>query len=367
VHDILPVAIPSPDHHHRFLMAFLTLRGARHHPPFDEIDPQRPLGAGAHVDGRPGILRQRGVPRLDALPGTRGASAPSAGLQRRRLQVAQHRVARPGQQLTLAQASEPTPQPIRTPQLVIPGPPRLRQPRTAVLHHLQGPLRPRTGPATVVRHTGLVQAGLLLGPRYGQGQAPVHQGRLCARDLAQLNGHLTVIDLAQAATPLARHAYRLGTGLAKRGRIDPHHALGWSQWCRDVACHLLAQGGIIPRRPANEALQRQPIVAEAVRDRCDVFACHIRQQATPRGLGMRRGFLTAEGGDKGAIKVSNRGSTWSKMWGETWHSSSNCCLRVAYSASMHLLLPGTSDRYQIHWGYSYITTYAKSRHVRQSN
>ena len=44
VHDLLPVAIPSPDHHHRFLMAFLTLRGARHHPPFDEIDPQRPLG-----------------------------------------------------------------------------------------------------------------------------------------------------------------------------------------------------------------------------------------------------------------------------------------------------------------------------------
>src|SRR4029077_10720938 len=33
-----------------------------------------------------------------------------------------------------------------------------------------------------------------------------------------------------------------------------------------------------------------------------VFAFHIRQQATHIGLGMRRGFLTAEGGDKGGHK-----------------------------------------------------------------
>jgi hypothetical protein len=55
---------------------------------------------------------------------------------------------------------------------------------------------------------------------------------------------------------------------------------------------------------------------------------------------------------KGAIKVSNRGITWSKIWGATWHSSSNCCLRMAYSASIQLLLPGIVSCYRIHGGHS---------------
>ena len=76
--DLLPVAILIPDHHHRFLMAFLTLRGTRHHSPFGDIDHQWPFGTIAHVDGRPSILRQRRAPLIDALPGTRGTPAPPA-------------------------------------------------------------------------------------------------------------------------------------------------------------------------------------------------------------------------------------------------------------------------------------------------
>ena len=127
-----------------------------------------------------------------------------------------------------------------------------------------------------VRHAGFVQAGLLLRPRCGQGQTPVHQGMLFARDIAQGDGDLTVIELAQAATPLARHADRLGTGCDQGGRIAHQPALGVPQLLRDLACQLLAQGGIIPRSPAHEALQGQPALSEAVRDRFDVFACHIR-------------------------------------------------------------------------------------------
>jgi hypothetical protein len=44
------VALAIPDHHQRLLMAFLVLRGARHHPPFDDVNDQRSFGSNSNFE-----------------------------------------------------------------------------------------------------------------------------------------------------------------------------------------------------------------------------------------------------------------------------------------------------------------------------
>src|SRR2546428_8327564 len=73
------VALAIPYHHHRLLMAFLALRGARDHSPFDDVNDQRSFGPIAHVESRPGLCGQRGLPLLETLPGALRAAAPAAG------------------------------------------------------------------------------------------------------------------------------------------------------------------------------------------------------------------------------------------------------------------------------------------------
>jgi hypothetical protein len=61
----------------------------------------------------------------------------------------------------------------------------------------------------------------------------------------------------------------------------------------------MAQGGIVPLIPADDALQGQAGLAKAIRNRCDVCAFDVRQQATDREFGVLSGGLTLEGCDKG--------------------------------------------------------------------
>jgi hypothetical protein len=49
-------------------------------------------------------------------------------------------------------------------------------------------------------------------------------------------------------------------------------------------------------------LQGQAVLAKAIRDRFDIFAVHIREQATEIGMGMLLEFLAAEGLNKGRHK-----------------------------------------------------------------
>ena len=109
---------------------------------------------------------------------------------------------------------------------------------------------------------------------------------------------MTVVDLAQPATPLARHAHRLGPGLGKARGIEHQDAISLAELLGDLSGQLLAQGGILPRRPANEALQGQAVLSKAIRDRFDIFAFQIREQAIDVGVSMLVGFLAAEGPDK---------------------------------------------------------------------
>jgi len=60
--------------------------------------------------------------------------------------------------------------------------------------------------------------------------------------------------------------------------------------------------GIGPVGPADEALQPQAVLPNMIGDRCDVLACHVRQQAADRGCGMMREGLSLASVDKGCQK-----------------------------------------------------------------
>src|SRR2546421_407863 len=104
------------------------------------------------------------------------------------------------------------------------------------------------------------------------------------------------------AVPSHRHPHGLGPGLCKRRGIEHEHAIGLSQLLCNLADQLLAQGGVIPLCPTDEALERQALLAKSVCDRFHVFAFHVRQQATDIGAGMLMECLTAQGFDKGFHK-----------------------------------------------------------------
>ena len=170
----------------------------------------------------------------------------------------------------------------------------MRQRGTVFLQHLQGQLVTRTiGPGRF-GHARFVQARRILGPFFWQIQPGVDQGVPLAGDIAQGDGYLAVIDFAQTATPLTGYAHRLPTGLGKPRRIEHQHPIALSQVRLDLAPQLLAQGGIVPRVPPNEALQREARLAQTIGDRFDVFAFHVRQQATHIGFGMLIGSLPLE-------------------------------------------------------------------------
>ena len=142
-------------------------------------------------------------PTPQRVAGRRRVTAPPAGRWRRCLQVTYQRIARHRQHIALTQAMEPATKPIRTPHLVIASDPPMREPRATGLQHVQRQLVPRAIPSVGVGHTSFVQAGFVRGPCFGQIPPHVDQSMARARHVAQVDGHLTVVDLTGPATPLA--------------------------------------------------------------------------------------------------------------------------------------------------------------------
>jgi hypothetical protein len=69
---------------------------------------------------------------------------------------------------------------------------------------------------------------------------------------------------------------------------------------------------------------------------------------------------------QGAIQGGKRGRPWSKLSGATCHSASHGCLRVAYRASIFMLLPCLAYGPRMHGGHPYTKTWHKAIQVRQS-
>src|SRR5712691_1512405 len=267
-----------------------SLPGRNHHGTFP---------ASAHVDPLPRCLTKRRTPGLDAVPGTLAWASPAARHRGRGVPVTQRRVRRYRQQVTLTPHGQPTPQPRRTPPLVVTGPPALGQPGTVGAPQLPGQLVTRARGSVGVGNPGFVPAGGLLRPCCGQQKPLLHQGVARAGDVAHVQGHWTGVDCAQTTTPRPGHPDRLATRLGTPRGLAPQHPIAWSHGPRDLTAPCRAPGRIVPRIPAHTRVQGQTRVAQTLRNRCNVVPCKVRHQPTDRGCGVWRGDLTREDGATG--------------------------------------------------------------------
>ena len=126
---------------------------------------------------------------------------------------------------------------------------------------------------------------------------------------------MAVLDFAQAATPWPCHPHRLPTGRGKPRRIEHQHPIALAHVRLDVAPQLLSPGGIVPRIPTKEALQRQARLAKTRGNRCDVFALDVRQQAADRGFGVLSSRLTLEDTHQG---LHESGEAWNDLLENLW-------------------------------------------------
>jgi hypothetical protein len=212
--------------------------GSGDHTPFDHLPHQWTFGPIADIDAPPCRGGKRLAPGLHAVPGTRGPTSLPTLLWERRFQITDRCVRGDRQQRALVQGRQATPEPVRTPHLVIPGHPPMTERGPVFRQPLQGPLVTRAiGPGRF-GHTRFVQARRILGPFFRQRQPCVDQGVPLAGDLSQGDGHLAVIDLTQATTPLSGYPHRLPTGCGKPARIAHQPPIALAQVPRDLVSQL---------------------------------------------------------------------------------------------------------------------------------
>ena len=74
-------------------------------------------------------------------------------------------------------------------------------------------------------HARLGAAALALGPVLRQEHPEINQGVLAARDIAEVDADLAVLDLAESSAPLPLNAHRLRSLFGEGGRIENQHAI----------------------------------------------------------------------------------------------------------------------------------------------
>src|SRR5262249_61071227 len=95
------------------------------------------------------------------------------------------------------------------------------------------------------------------GPILGQVEAAREQGLAVAADVGQEDAHLTVLDLAQAAAPLAGDAARRGPLLGGTRAIDDENGVGGGDLLPDVGPQL-GPGVLRPPAPGAGAQTAGP-------------------------------------------------------------------------------------------------------------
>src|SRR5262245_30907424 len=100
----------------------------------------------------------------------------------------------------------------------------MRQQRPMLIQHLQSQLVPGTEPH-LPGYSSLLAAFAVFGPLPRQVKPDIDQGMLQARDVAEVDANLAVIDLAEPAAPLASNTDRLSTLLGESGRIEDKHSI----------------------------------------------------------------------------------------------------------------------------------------------
>src|SRR5262249_29856782 len=149
----------------------------------DDLDDQRTLLAVPHVDARPGILGQSRAPSIQPQEWTHGMASATRVFRRWYLEVADQRVRRHRQHVTLATALEFPAKTRRTAHLVVSGYPAVWQPFPALVEHLLGELV-----AGAKRHSfghpGRLAAGAVFRPFLGKVQTFINERVSLLRDIS---------------------------------------------------------------------------------------------------------------------------------------------------------------------------------------
>ena len=115
----------------------LAFGSTGHDAAFDDLHRQRSFGSIADFDPRPRRLRQRREPTIDTLPRTLSRPTSARGLGGFGFEVANERVARHGQQVTLLHFVQIPAKSVGATHFVVSRDPGVRQLRTTLTQHLQ--------------------------------------------------------------------------------------------------------------------------------------------------------------------------------------------------------------------------------------
>ena len=144
-----------------------------------------------------------------------------------------------------------------------------------------------------------VQALLVGGPLLGQVQADVDQGVVVAADVGEVDADLAVVDLAQAAAPLALDADRSSALLGEGRWVEDEDAVGTAQLLTHLPGQLREPGVVVPGRLADKLLQRLAFLVVEVGDGFDVLVFEVGNQARDIRMGMLPLFAPLEPFDEG--------------------------------------------------------------------
>ena len=152
-------------------------------------------------------------------------------------------------------------------------------------------------------HSGLLTSPLAVGPFLGQVEPEIDQRLFAARNVAEIDTDLAVVDLAEPTAPLPLHAHRLRPLLGKGRRVENQDAIGFAQLRAHLPHQFSQQRLVIPLRLADEFLQTLPFPVVQISNRFHILAVQVRQQSLDVvpgvGLSLRRLQDRDEGLQKG--------------------------------------------------------------------
>ena len=224
-------------------------RGPRLHPALHRLDRQRPLLAVADLDRRPGALRQRRAPAIHAHERVLGMPAPSRVLRRWRVDGRGSACSR-GPPAGSARRGRAIPgeNPRDGPSRRRP-PPRRAAATAPCSSSISSASSWRVRNRTVSGTPAALRRGPVLRPLLGEIETHVDERMFLPRDVCHVDADLAVLDLAEPAAPLPRHADRLGPLLGEGRGIEHDHAVRLAQLARRPARRASRARADGPRAP----------------------------------------------------------------------------------------------------------------------
>jgi hypothetical protein len=99
------------------------------------------------------------------------------------------------------------------------------------------------------------------------------------RCVRQIDAHLAILELAESATPLTRHTYRLGPLLGKGRGIEHDHAVRFAQVVANLRGKRLEQALIVPGHLPDVLLEALPFMIEQVGDPFARLVLELREES----------------------------------------------------------------------------------------